>query len=115
MLNTAEQIVSFGQGNLHAVAQSGEALASGCQDIARQVVTTAQASLEEGLAHFRAVTQAKSLQEALELQNRAARAWVERVVSDSGKLTEHSIRVAGQAYAPLSARFEAAIEAFAVR
>jgi hypothetical protein len=37
---------------------------------------------------------------------------MEKAVSESGKITEHSLKLAEQALAPLSARVNAAVETF---
>ncbi len=64
------------------------------------------------MSAFKAMTSVKSVKEALELQTSFARASMEKAVSESGKLTEHSLKLAEQAFAPISARVNAAVETF---
>ncbi|HEX5325102.1 MAG TPA: phasin family protein, partial [Acetobacteraceae bacterium] len=46
-MQTAEEFVAFGQGNLEALVKSGQIWTSGVQDLGKQVAATAQASFEE--------------------------------------------------------------------
>src|SRR5271166_4414187 len=45
VMKTAEEFVSFNQGNLEALIKSGQILATGMQDLGKQVAATAQARL----------------------------------------------------------------------
>ncbi len=42
-IRTAEEFVSFGQGNLEALVKSGQILAAGMQDLSQQIAANAQA------------------------------------------------------------------------
>jgi len=57
----------------------------------------------------------KSVKEALELQTSFAKASIEKAMSEGSKLTETSLKLAEQAYAPLTARVNAAVETFTTR
>jgi len=111
-MKTAEQIAKFHQGNLEAMMKSSQILATGLTDISKHVATSAQANMEETMANFRALTSVKSLKEAFELQAGFARTAMEKAMSESGKLTETSLRLVEQASAPLTARLNAAMETF---
>jgi phasin family protein len=111
-VKTAEEFVSFGQGNLEAVIKSGQILATGLQDIGKQVAAQAQARFDEGVATFRALSSVKSVKEAVELQATYARSTVEKAMADTGKLTDASFKLAEQALAPITARVTLAVEKF---
>ena len=111
-MKTAEELVTFSQGNLEAMVKSGQIWAAGVQDIGRQIAATAQASFDETLSAFKAITSAKSLKDAFDLQANLARATLEKTVSESGKLTDASMKLTEQAMAPLTARFSIAVEKF---
>ena len=57
----------------------------------------------------------KSLKEAIDIQTSFARTSFEKAIADSGKLTETSLKLAEQAYAPLTARLNVAVETFTTR
>ena len=66
-MKTAEELLAFNQGTFEALVQSGKIWSTGVQDITQQVVASAQASLDETLATYRALAAVKSLKEAVEL------------------------------------------------
>ncbi len=113
VMKTAEEFVSFGQGNLEAAMKSGQIWAAGVQDLSKQVAATAQASFEETLATFKAMTSVKSLKDAIDLQSNLARSTMEKAMAESGRLTDASVKLTEQTLAPLAARVTLAVEKFA--
>ena len=111
-IKTAEDMVSFGQGNVEAVMKSGQIWAAGVQDLGKTFAATAQAHMDQTVATFKALTSVKSLKEALELQSNLARSSVESAVAETGKLTDASMKLAEQAIAPITARVTLAVEKF---
>jgi phasin family protein len=111
-MKTAEQVAHFSQGNVEAFVKSSQILASGWQDLSKLFAANAKASLDESITTFKALSSVKSLKEAFDLQTSFARTSLEKAVSESGKITEHSLKVAEQAFAPISARVNAAVETF---
>jgi phasin family protein len=111
-LKTAEELVQFGQGNVEAWVKSGQILSAGLQDLGKQVAANAQATFDETISTFKALTSVKSLREAFDLQAALTRATVEKGVAETSRLTEASFKLAEQAAAPLAARFTLAVETF---
>jgi phasin family protein len=111
-MKTAEEVMAFNQGTFEAVVKSGKIWSAGMQDLTKQVVASAQASLEETLATCRAFAGVKSLKEAVDLQTTLARSAVEKAVAESGRITDASVKLAEQTMAPLTARFALAMETF---
>jgi phasin family protein len=114
-MKTAEQLAQFHQGNMEAIVKSSQIWATGLQDLSKHVASNAQATMEETISTFRAMTSVKSLKEAFELQSSFARASMEKAMSESSKLTETGLKLAEQAYAPITARVNAAVEVFTNR
>ncbi len=112
-MKTAEEVVAFGQGNMEAYMKSGQILAAGMQDMQKKFAASAQASFEETVSTFKAMTSCKSLKDAFELQAGFARTAMERTISESGKLTDASFKLTEQALAPITARVTLAVEKFA--
>ena len=112
-MKTAEELVSFSQGNLEAIMKSGQIWTAGVQDIGKQVAASAQASFDESMSTFKALTSVKSLKDALDLQANYARSSLEKAVTETGKLTDASLKLAEQAWAPITARVTLAVEKFA--
>jgi phasin family protein len=112
-MKTAEELVAFGQGNVEAMVKSGQVWAAGVQDIGKQIAATAQASFDDTMSTFKAMSSVKSLKDAFDLQASLARSTLEKTVAESGKLTDASMKLTEQALAPLTARVNLAMEKFA--
>jgi len=111
-MKTTEDFVAFGQGNLEAMMKAGQIWAAGVQDLSKHVAATAQASFNDSVSTFKALTTVKSFKDALELQSSFARSTVEKTMAESGKLTETTMKLTEQALAPLTARVTLAVEKF---
>jgi phasin family protein len=111
-MKTAEDFVAFGQGNMEAVMKSGQIWAAGVQDLSKHLAATAQASIDQTVSTFKALTGVKSFKDAFEIQSTFARATIEKTMAESGKLTDASFKLTEQALAPLTARVTAAVEKF---
>ncbi len=111
-MKTAEKVTTFSQGNLEAMMKSSQILATGFTELSKLMAASARASLDETMNTVRALTTVKSVKEAVELQTSFARASMEKAMSESGKITEHSLKLAEQAMAPISARVNVAVESF---
>jgi phasin family protein len=112
-MKTAEEFVAFGQGNVEAFMKSGQIWVAGVQDLSKQVAATAQASFEETMSTIKAITSAKSLKDAFDLQANLARSTMEKAISESGRLTDASFKLTEQTLAPITARVTLAVETFA--
>lgn len=113
VMKSAEEFFAFGQGNLDAVVKSTQIWATGVQDLGKQAAATAQANFDASLAAFKAFGGAKSLKDAVDLQSNLARGSVEKVSAEATKLTEASLKLAEQSFAPIAARLTLAAEKFA--
>lgn len=111
-MKTAEQFISFGQGNVEAFVKSSQIVASGLQDISKQVAVNAQAAMDETLSTVRAFASVRSVREAIDLQASLARNSFEKAVNNAGQITESSFRLAERAIEPLAARVSVAVESF---
>ncbi len=109
-MKTAEEVVAFSQGNMEALIKSGQIWSTGLQDISKQMASSMQASYEEAMSAFKALTSVKSLKEAVDLQVGLARSAVEKSVTESSKYTDASFKLAEQALAPISSRVTLAVE-----
>jgi phasin family protein len=112
-MKTAEELVAFSQGNIEAFIKSSQIWSAGMQDLSKQVAATAQASFDETMATFKALSGVKSLKDAIDLQASLARATLEKTMAESGKLTDASFKLTEQTLAPITARVTLAVEKFA--
>ena len=111
-MKTAEQFITFGQGNVEALVKSSQIVATGLQDLTKQMAANAQAVVDESLSTFRAMSTVRSVKEAFDLQANFARTQFEKAVAQTGQLTETSFKLAEEAMAPLAGRVTLAVESF---
>lgn len=111
-MKTAEEFVSFGQGNVEAMLKCGQIWAAGVQDLSKSFAATAQAQLDQTVSTWKALAGVKSIKEAMDLQTSLARNSMGSAVSETGKLTDASMKLAEQSMAPIAARMSLAVEKF---
>ncbi len=111
-VKSAEEFVAFSQGNFEAMMKAGQIWAAGVQDMHKAASATAQAQVEAAMGSFTALSGVKSLKEAMDMQTSMARNSMETAMAESGKLTDASMKLAGQALAPITARVTLAVEKF---
>jgi phasin family protein len=99
-----------GHGAFAAMMRSGALLAEGLEGIGRAWIGVAQATMHDGAATARAMIGAKSPQQVLELQANYARATLDRLVAESGKLPALSVGVANRAIEPIQSQLAAAVD-----
>jgi len=112
MMKSTEDLVAFGQANLEAFVKSGQIWSAGVQELTKQFASTAKASFEESVSTFKAISTAKSVKEAMELQSTFAKSALEKAMAESNKLTDASIKLTEQTLAPITARVTVAVETF---
>ena len=108
----SEKFMSFGQQTVDAFVKSGQIWATGVQDIGKQMATSAQAQMDQAMGTMRQMATVKSIKEAIDLQTTLARTAMEHAVTEGGKLTDASMKLAEQAMLPITARLTASTEAF---
>jgi phasin family protein len=112
MMKSTEEFVAFGQANLEAFVKSGQIWSAGVQELTKQFANSAKASFDESVSTFKAISTAKSVKEAMELQSTFAKAALEKAMAESNKLTDASIKLTEQTLAPITARVTSAVETF---
>jgi len=112
MMKSTEDFVAFGQANLEAFVKSGQIWSAGVQELTKQIATSAKASFDESVSTFKAISTAKSVKEAMELQSSFAKAALEKAMAESNKLTDASLKLTEQTLAPITARVTVAVETF---
>lgn len=113
MLKATEEAVEFGRGNMDAFTKASQVYIAGVQDLSRQALAMVQSLSDQALDNMKALSAARSLKEAADLQASFARAGFERVMGDGAKLQEASLKLAEQTFAPLTARVTVAVEKMA--
>ena len=113
-MKTAEEFLTFGQANVDAFVKSGQIVASGLQEMSKQFAATAQATVDETMSTFRAMSTVRSIKEAMDLHASLARFAMEKAMSQTGQVAEASLKLAEQAIAPIAGRVTPAVDSLKV-
>ena len=105
-----QDVVEFQKGNFEALVESGKILAAGMQDMGRTYVEEAKSAAETVQADVKKFAAIKSPTELFQLQGELARRNFDAMVSTTSKNTEAMLKLANEAFAPLSSRFSLAAE-----
>lgn len=104
------ELTEFAKGNVEAVVESGKILASGVQDMGKIVVDEAKSAYELATADLKEMAAVKSPTELFQIQGKIARRNFDAMVAASSKNTEALMKLATEAFAPLSGRINVAVE-----
>jgi phasin family protein len=107
-----EDFVAFGKDNVDAVVKSGTILSKGVQDLNKVLFGLAQASLEDSVAATKKLLGCKSVKDAVEVQGELAKTNYTKLVAESRKISDLSVKIAEEAAAPIAARVTAAVDKF---
>jgi phasin family protein len=108
----AEELADLARANVEAVVEAGRVATEGARSIGQDVVAKQRDSFEQAADAIRSLAEAKSPTEYLQLQGDFARASFDRAVAETSKLTESLVKLAGEAFQPLSNRASANAERF---
>lgn len=100
----------FTKGNVDAVVASGKIMAAGMQDIGKGYVAEGKAAYETMTADVKELTAVKSPADFLRIQTAIVRRNVDHAFSLGAKNSEAVLKLAGESFAPLSARVSLAVD-----
>src|SRR5690349_169512 len=106
----AEELADLARANVEAVVEAGRVAAEGARSIGQDVVAKQRDHVEQAADVIRTLAEAKSPTEYLQLQGEFARTQFDRAVAETSKLTESLVKLAGEAFQPLSNRATANAE-----
>ncbi|WP_095012863.1 phasin family protein [Tsuneonella mangrovi] len=108
----ATDVAEFSKGNFDATVESTKILASGVQDMARGEVEAAKSAYETATADMKAFAGIKSPTDLFKLQGEIARRNFDAAVAHYSKNAEATMKLANDAFAPISSRMSLAAEKF---
>jgi len=104
------EATEFAKGNVEALVESGKIIAGGAQDMGKTYVEEAKSAYETMTTDFKELAAVKSPTELFQLQGKIARRNFDAMVAIGSKNTEAFIKLAGEAFAPISGRVNVAAE-----
>jgi len=102
--NAGGEITDLAKANVEAVAEAGRIAAAGAKSIGQDVIASSRTGFEQASEAFKTLADAKSPTEFFQLQSELLRSSFDRMVSESSKLTEQVVKLAGEAIQPISNR-----------
>ena len=100
----------FSKGNLEALVETGKVLASGIQTMGKSYVAEVKSAVETLQADAKELTSVKSPKEFVALQSKLARKYFDSVVAYNSKNAEAALKLANEAFQPISSRVSLAVE-----
>ena len=106
----ASEYGEFTKGNLEAVVESGKILAAGLQDMGKTYVSEGKSAVETITADVKEIAGVKSPADFFKLQGEMLRRNFDAAVASGSKHSEAMVKLAGDAFAPISTRVSLAVE-----
>lgn len=110
MTKGIENVTAFGQENVEAVTLSSKIAAKAAETMGAEIAAFSKKTYEDSMAVAKDLTTCKSVTEFIEKQTEFSKASIEGFVNEATKLNEMYAAAAKEAFAPLNARFTAAVE-----
>ena len=108
----AGELANLARANVEAMVEAGRVASEGARSIGQDAVAKQRDGFEQAADAIRSLAEAKSPTEYLQLQGDFARASFDRAVAETSKMTESLVKLAGEAFQPLSNRASANAERF---
>ena len=105
-----DEFVAAGKDNLDAVVQANTAAVAGAKRLNTEFTAYLKAAYQANLAVAKALTGAKTVQEAVELQTGHVRATMDTALAKGAELSEVALAVANDVAEPLQARSKVAFD-----
>lgn len=100
----------FSKGNLEALVETGKALASGMQTLGKNYVEEVKSAFSTIQADAKVLTSVKSPKEFVAMQSKLVRKYFDGVVAYNSKSAEAALKLANEAFQPISSRVSLAVE-----
>jgi phasin family protein len=100
----------FARGNVEAVVESGKILASGLQEMGASFTAESRTAFETMTADLKELAAAKTPADFLKLQSEMIRKSFDSAVAYSSKNSEAVLKLATEAFAPITGRVSLAVE-----
>jgi phasin family protein len=107
---TAGDLAELTRDNVEALAEAGRIAAEGARSLGQELVASTREGVEQAADAVRTLAEAKSPTEFMQIQSELARASFDRMVAETSRLTESAVKLAGEAFQPLSNRASVATD-----
>ncbi len=109
-MSAMNDVSGYSKENLEAVAASVAAATKGAETLGAQAIAFSKKTMEDNMAAATALSSAKSMQEAVELQTSFAKSSMETFVAEMTKMSETAAASFKDTFSPLNARMTATVQ-----
>ena len=107
-----EDAIAYGKANVDAVMKSNAIFVKGVQDFNKVLFGLAQESIEDSVTASKKFLGCKTVQDAVETQTALATSNYAKVLKESGKITDLSVKLAEEVSQPIAKRVNETVEKF---
>jgi phasin family protein len=107
-----DSVAEFNKQSFEAVVEAGKIAAKGFEAVNAETLAFTKAQLDESVQAARALAGARTLQALIDAQTSFAKGAFEAYLAQTTKVGEMTAKVAQDAYAPINAQIQAAVEKF---
>lgn len=105
-----DQFLGFGKETVEAYAKAANVAAKGAETLHNEIFAWSKQSMEDAIAHTKALTATKSVHEAFELQSDFAKTQFDGYVSQMTKIGEIFVATTKESFAPFQGRVQAWVD-----
>ncbi len=105
-----EEMTELTRGNMEALVASSKAAARGVETLTHEAADFGRRQFEEASSALKSMTEVKSATDFFRMQSEFARAQFDAMVSESSKMSEAVIKLAGDVAQPITSRYSVAAE-----
>jgi len=105
-----EEFAKFQKDNYEAYVAASTIFAKGAENVGKAWMSLSQEAMEAAAHTAKALLGAKTLREAVDLQSDFAKSNFDKLLAEGTKMSELTVKVANEAFAPLNARVNVAVE-----
>ena len=111
-LTSLTELNAHGKKNLEAVVESASAAQKGAEALSQQALAYSKKTWEDNVQAAQSLSQARSVQELLELQTAWAKSSAEAYLAHLNKTTETLTASVKDSFQPINSRVSAVVEGF---
>ncbi len=105
-----EELTDLTRGNVEALVASSKVAARGIETLGQEVAEFGRRSFEEASAVVKNFSEVRSPTDFFRLQSDYARSAFDNIVSESSKMSEAVLKLAGEVAEPITSRYSVAAE-----
>jgi phasin family protein len=105
-----EELTELTRGNVEALVTSSKVAVRGVEALSQEAAEYGRKSFEEASSALRGFAEIKSPTDFFRLQSEYAKSSFDSLVSETSKLSESVVKLAGEVFEPLSTRYSIAAE-----